>query len=182
MVSPEVLLMLSLLDTGLLLFLAVYFMITLSDLESDYINSRQCSERLNRLTWPRAALLVLLCLLALPSPLLLLPPLPPTLWLLYKATHVPPGATMVHHPPPGNSGLYEPTEVHVRAVLQGKLQESLGEPPPLHHHPSADGTPHGLLLPLHVAAGGGPIHRPVLAPPQGGSLVVPLTPLVNLVQ
>jgi len=125
MVSPEVLLMLSLLDTGLLLFLAVYFMITLSDLESDYINSRQCSERLNRLTWPRAALLVLLCLLALPSPLLLLPPLPPTLWLLYKATHVPPGATMVHHPPPGNSGLYEPTEVHVRAVLQGKLQESL---------------------------------------------------------
>lgn len=93
MVSPEVLLMFSLLDTGLLLFLAVYFMITLSDLESDYINSRQCSERLNRLTWPRAALLVLLCLLALPSPLLLLPPLPPTLWLLHRAARVPPGAT-----------------------------------------------------------------------------------------
>lgn len=38
MLSTEVLLMFSLIITGILLFISVYFMITLSDLESDYIN------------------------------------------------------------------------------------------------------------------------------------------------
>ena len=38
MISTEILLMLSLLLTGALLFVSVYFMLTLSDLESDYIN------------------------------------------------------------------------------------------------------------------------------------------------
>ena len=38
MLSSELLLMLSILMTALLLFISVYFMITLSDLESDYIN------------------------------------------------------------------------------------------------------------------------------------------------
>ena len=38
MLSSELLLMLSILLTALLLFISVYFMITLSDLESDYIN------------------------------------------------------------------------------------------------------------------------------------------------
>ena len=59
LVAPETLLMASLLVTGLLLFISVYFMITLSDLESDYLNSRQCSDRLNLFTWPRLALLAL---------------------------------------------------------------------------------------------------------------------------
>ena len=37
-ISLEILLMFSIIITGLLLFIAVYFMLTLSDLESDYIN------------------------------------------------------------------------------------------------------------------------------------------------
>ena len=57
LVAPETLLMASLFITGLLLFISVYFMITLSDLESDYLNSRQCSDKLNLFTWPRLALL-----------------------------------------------------------------------------------------------------------------------------
>jgi len=59
LVAPETLLMASLFITGLLLFISVYFMITLSDLESDYLNSRQCSDKLNLFTWPRLALLAL---------------------------------------------------------------------------------------------------------------------------
>ena len=59
LVAPETLLMASLFVTGLLLFISVYFMITLSDLESDYLNSRQCSDKLNLFTWPRLALLAL---------------------------------------------------------------------------------------------------------------------------
>ena len=42
MFSSELLLMLSILMTALLLFISVYFMITLSDLESDYINRYSC--------------------------------------------------------------------------------------------------------------------------------------------
>lgn len=38
MISLELLLMLSIVVTAFLLFIAVYFMLTLSDLESDYIN------------------------------------------------------------------------------------------------------------------------------------------------
>ena len=38
MLSSELLLMLNIFMTALLLFISVYFMITLSDLESDYIN------------------------------------------------------------------------------------------------------------------------------------------------
>ena len=38
MISTDLLLMFSLVLTALLLFLSVYLMITLSDLESDYIN------------------------------------------------------------------------------------------------------------------------------------------------
>ena len=59
LVAPETLLMASLFITGILLFISVYFMITLSDLESDYLNSRQCSDKLNLFTWPRLALLAL---------------------------------------------------------------------------------------------------------------------------
>uniref|UniRef100_A0ABI7WH89 Secreted protein n=1 Tax=Felis catus TaxID=9685 RepID=A0ABI7WH89_FELCA len=39
----------SLLDCCALIFLSVYFIITLSDLECDYINARSCCSKLNKL-------------------------------------------------------------------------------------------------------------------------------------
>ena len=109
LVAPETLLMASLFVTGLLLFISVYFMITLSDLESDYLNSRQCSDKLNLFTWPRLALLALhsvLVIIALgissqlsffspqnfSSLWLLLLSLPSTLWLAYRSLRIPSGA------------------------------------------------------------------------------------------
>ena len=71
LVAPETLLMASLFVTGILLFISVYFMITLSDLESDYLNSRQCSDKLNLFTWPRLALLALHSILVLSSDIIL---------------------------------------------------------------------------------------------------------------
>ncbi|XP_077138301.1 protein cornichon homolog 4-like [Ranitomeya variabilis] len=38
----------SLIDCCALIFLAVYFIITLSDLECDYINARSCCSKLNK--------------------------------------------------------------------------------------------------------------------------------------
>jgi len=115
LVAPETLLMASLFVTGLLLFISVYFMITLSDLESDYLNSRQCSDKLNLFTWPRLALLALHSILNLHSLWLLLLSLPSTLWLAYRSLRI----------PSGNSGLYDPTEVHVRSNLRASIKESL---------------------------------------------------------
>jgi len=115
LVAPETLLMASLFVTGLLLFISVYFMITLSDLESDYLNSRQCSDKLNLFTWPRLALLAFHSILNLSSLWLLLLSLPSTLWLAYRSLKI----------PSGNSGLYDPTEVHVRSNLRASIKESL---------------------------------------------------------
>ena len=58
MASVELYYMFCIILSGLLLFLTVYIMITLSDLESDYINSRECSTRLNFWTYPRIILQV----------------------------------------------------------------------------------------------------------------------------
>lgn len=37
----------ALIDTGATIFLLVYFVITLSDLECDYLNAQQCCSKLN---------------------------------------------------------------------------------------------------------------------------------------
>ncbi|ERE72962.1 putative protein cornichon-like protein [Cricetulus griseus] len=42
----------SLLDCCALIFLSVYFIITLSDLECDYINARSCCSKLNKWVIP----------------------------------------------------------------------------------------------------------------------------------
>ena len=150
MVSQEFLLMLSILVTSLMLFLSVYFMITLSDLESDYINSLDCSARLNMWTIPRLLFLVVhsLLLLVQNSWIMLIISLPFTSWLVYSKLKV----------KQGDSGLYDPTEIHVRDNLRGAIKESLGERKAylckmvivfLRVH----GLPHGLLLCLHVDAG-----------------------------
>ena len=36
-----------LLDTGGLIFILIYFIITLSDLECDYLNAQECCSKLN---------------------------------------------------------------------------------------------------------------------------------------
>lgn len=46
--SEPVVFALALADNGLLLFLLVYHVITLSDLECDYLNALECCSKLNR--------------------------------------------------------------------------------------------------------------------------------------
>ena len=110
---------LSIMSTSLLLFLSVYFMITLSDLESDYINSLDCSSRLNMWTMPRLVFMMghSLLLLIQNSWLMLLISLPFTTWLVYSKLKV----------KEGDSGLYDPTVIHIRDNLRGAIKESLGE-------------------------------------------------------
>eukprot|EP00088_Acartia_fossae_P041740 TRINITY_DN4366_c0_g1_i1.p1 TRINITY_DN4366_c0_g1~~TRINITY_DN4366_c0_g1_i1.p1 ORF type:complete len:153 (+),score=4.30 TRINITY_DN4366_c0_g1_i1:42-500(+) len=104
--------------SSFLLFLTVYMMIILSDLESDYLNSRDCASRLNLWVFPRilmqvshsAALLIgqnwTVAFLSLPF----------TCLLLYRRGKQ----------KPGHSGLFDPTEIHNRLVLRQNLMECLG--------------------------------------------------------
>ena len=57
----------SLVDTGALLFLLVYFVITLSDLECDYLNAQQCCYRLNMWVIPKLVAHMILSLVFLLS-------------------------------------------------------------------------------------------------------------------
>lgn len=116
-VEDDMVYILSLLVTSALLFLGVYFMITLSDLESDYINSLECCTKLNFWTIPRLTVQSALTLLLLVTQhwLLSLISLPFTSWLCYQYLKV----------PPGNSGVFEPTEVHIRPNLRRSIKESL---------------------------------------------------------
>ncbi|BFZ06997.1 hypothetical protein BsWGS_10036 [Bradybaena similaris] len=107
----------ALLDEGALLFLAVYFVITLSDLECDYLNARTCCDKLNYwvvlelISHNMLSLLLLLCghwlLFILYCPL--------GAWLLYKFVMK----------PSGNIGLFDPTEIHNHKHLKTYMRESL---------------------------------------------------------
>lgn len=108
----------SLFDTGALLFLTVYVVITLSDLECDYLNAQQCCSKLN--TWivpemiAQAALTVSLCLVNFHW-LLFLVNVPMVCWQVYKYVTVP-GC---------NFGVFDPTEIHNRGNLKRHMRDSM---------------------------------------------------------
>ncbi|KAM9511197.1 protein cornichon homolog 4-like isoform 2-T3 [Salvelinus alpinus] len=125
---------LSLVDCCALIFLAVYFVITLSDLECDYINARACCSKLNRVstlvmvmtTWcggvvmwvvPELvgqALATVLMLVSLHWFVFLLN-LPVAAWNMYRVWKV----------PMGNMGVFDPTEIHNRGQLKSHMKESM---------------------------------------------------------
>lgn len=113
---PEPLLfVIALVDTGSVLFLLVYFVITLSDLECDYLNAQQCCFKLNTWVIPKiVAHSVLEFLLITHGQLILgLINLPMTLWLFYEYFGV----------PSGNMGVYDPTEIHNRGQLKRHMRD-----------------------------------------------------------
>ncbi|UYV82992.1 hypothetical protein LAZ67_22001648 [Cordylochernes scorpioides] len=91
--------------------------ITLSDLECDYLNAKQCCKKLNWCVLPEIvahSLLTLLILLCSKWVLLLFL-LPMTLYQIYCYRQV----------PKGNIGTYDPTEIHNRRTLKRHMRESM---------------------------------------------------------
>ncbi|XP_049763410.1 protein cornichon homolog 4 [Schistocerca cancellata] len=99
-----------LVDTGGVLFLLVYFVITLSDLECDYLNAQQCCSKLNFWTIPKivAQLFIEVLLLLHGHWGLFLMNIPITGWFVWEYMKV----------PTGNTGVYDPTEIHNRGQLK----------------------------------------------------------------
>ncbi|KAK4295927.1 hypothetical protein Pmani_031538 [Petrolisthes manimaculis] len=107
----------SLFDTGALLFLLVYYVITLSDLECDYLNAQQCCDRLNLWVIPKlvAHLILSLVFLLTGHYYLFLGSLPLAAFLLREYLKV----------PTGNFGVYDPTEIHRLGQLKTHMRDAV---------------------------------------------------------
>ncbi|XP_023716232.1 protein cornichon homolog 4 [Cryptotermes secundus] len=117
MVPDPYLFTFSLIDTGAVLFLLVYFVITLSDLECDYLNAQQCCSKLNAWVLPKLAAHGFMTLLLLFHAhwILAVANLPLALWLSYEYFTV----------PRGNTGVFDPTEIHNRGQLKKHMRDCM---------------------------------------------------------
>lgn len=110
MISDTILFGFSLIDTGAVLFLLIYFVLTLSDLECDYINAQQCCSKLNIWSIPKisAHSIILLLLLFSGHWILFLVNLPFVGYLIYEFLTI----------PKGNMGIYDPAEIYNRGQIK----------------------------------------------------------------
>lgn len=116
MIFAETLLFsLSLVLVGALLFLLVYYIITLSDLECDYLNAQECCEKLNYWLLPKyiGHSFGTFILLFHGQILLFLLNLPMFIWLSFEYFTI----------PRGNLGAYDPAEIHNRGQLKRHLRD-----------------------------------------------------------
>jgi len=100
----------TLINTGALIFILVFFIITLSDLECDYLNAQECCGRLNFWNIPKLWLQLLVPILLILSGhwILVLMNTPVCVWLIRK----------FHFIPKGNIGEYDPAEIHNAGQLK----------------------------------------------------------------
>ncbi|KAK7005377.1 Protein cornichon 4 [Halocaridina rubra] len=107
----------SLFDTGALLFLLVYYVITLSDLECDYLNAQQCCYRLNIWVIPKLVAHLLLSVVFLLSGhyYLFLASVPLAIYIIREYMKV----------PAGNFGVYDPTEIHRMGQLKAHMRDAV---------------------------------------------------------
>ncbi|GAB1607518.1 protein cornichon homolog 4-like [Argonauta hians] len=117
MVSDSLVFILALIDDALLLALTVYFVITLSDLECDYLNARSCCRKLNKWVVPEivAHSVASLSLIISGHWILFCLYSSMTVWVIYTFISI----------PTGNIGMYDPAEIHNRQLLKNYMRECL---------------------------------------------------------
>ncbi|PWA25496.1 hypothetical protein CCH79_00020087, partial [Gambusia affinis] len=91
--------------------------ITLSDLECDYINARACCSKLNKWVIPEMVGQCLSMMLMLVSMhwFIFLLNLPVAAWNIYRYVKI----------PMGNMGVFDPTEIHNRGLLKSYMKEAM---------------------------------------------------------
>ncbi|XP_062547939.1 protein cornichon homolog 4 [Armigeres subalbatus] len=115
---PETLVFgIALLITGVILFLLIYFVIILSDLECDYLNAQQCCSKLNFWVVPKLAAHCFLAFILLMngSWMLLIANLPMIGWQIYDLVKV----------PSGNLGIFDPAEIHNRGMVKKHMRDTM---------------------------------------------------------
>eukprot|EP00093_Oithona_nana_P003951 03951.XXX_34934_34106_1 [CDS] Oithona nana genome sequencing. len=103
-----------LLDTGGLIFILIYFIITLSDLECDYLNAQECCSKLNFWNVPKlwCQLVILFILITGGHWLMFLINLPICVYLARRFFYF----------PRGNIGEYDPAEIHNQGMMKKHLK------------------------------------------------------------
>merc|ERR1712150_269616 len=103
-----------LLDTGGLIFILIYFIITLSDLECDYLNAQECCAKLNFWNVPKlwCQLVILFILITGGHWLMFLINLPICVYLARRFFYF----------PRGNIGEYDPAEIHNQGMMKKHLK------------------------------------------------------------
>lgn len=115
---PETLVFaIAMLITGAVLFLLIYFVIILSDLECDYLNAQQCCSKLNLWVVPKLSAHCFLAFILLLNGnwLLFIANVPMAGWLFYDVFKV----------PTGNLGIYDPAEIHNRGMVKKHLRDTM---------------------------------------------------------
>ncbi|XP_065181590.1 protein cornichon homolog 4-like [Sycon ciliatum] len=99
-----------LVSSAIQLFMTIYSIITLSDIECDYINAQECCKRLNQFVLPEMVLHTFFSTLFLFTGnwILLALNLPLIAWHIVRYQKV----------SKGRLGVYDPTEIHNRANLR----------------------------------------------------------------
>lgn len=92
-------------------------MITLSDLECDYLNAQECCSKLNEWVLPKVVAhgFVSFLLLIHGHWILLIANLPMAFWMAYDLVKV----------PSGNLGIFDPTEIHNRGQLKKHMRDCM---------------------------------------------------------
>uniref|UniRef100_A0A3Q2NUA8 Cornichon family member 4 n=1 Tax=Fundulus heteroclitus TaxID=8078 RepID=A0A3Q2NUA8_FUNHE len=91
--------------------------ITLSDLECDYINARACCSKLNKWVIPEMVGQCLSMMLMLVSMhwFIFVLNMPVAAWNIYRYVKI----------PMGNMGVFDPTEIHNRGLLKSYMKEAM---------------------------------------------------------
>ncbi|XP_011199970.1 protein cornichon homolog 4-like [Bactrocera dorsalis] len=107
----------TLLVYGSILLLLIYYVLTLADLESDYLNAQECCSRLNFWVIPKFGIHALLCILLLLGGhwIMLLLNMPMAIWLGYE----------LQRQPRDSLGVYDPIDIHSRGLLKVHLRNCM---------------------------------------------------------
>jgi len=103
--------------TAVLLFLSVYYIVNLSDLECDHINASICCRRLSNAVIPEAILCSLMSIMLVYYGYFshLTFTVPMVIWLIYR----------ICMKPRGNISFYDPTEILNRQQLKTFINEAI---------------------------------------------------------
>uniref|UniRef100_T1IWN9 Striatin N-terminal domain-containing protein n=1 Tax=Strigamia maritima TaxID=126957 RepID=T1IWN9_STRMM len=133
MASDALLFAFSLFDAGTLLFLSVYYVITLSDLECDYLNAQQCCSKLNYVNmnvWILPEMIahgILTAFFLIGGYWIFFYVIFRCLFGRFIGLYVGKegNGVIFWSVPAGNFGVYDPTEIHNRGMLKSHMKETM---------------------------------------------------------
>ncbi|XP_054744981.1 protein cornichon homolog 4 [Anastrepha obliqua] len=102
---------------GAILLLLIYYVLTLADLECDYLNAQECCARLNFWVIPKFGSHAILCIILLLGGhwIMFILNIPMVMWLCYE----------LYRQPRDSLGVYDPVDIHSHGLLKVHLRNCM---------------------------------------------------------